>query len=238
MLPPAGSGEPAARRGAGGQQGRKPRADVRRNRAALLEAARRRSEELVALQEEIARLGDADDALERWLRALGEYFSAFSGSPEPLMAAARAQDPGNPLTFPCGTVVTATEEYVQAAQRTGSVRESVKGHDLFPRGDLRRPAQGCRCRGGGVAGPRSRAHRRRLARTERRGVSPCRAITGASRDLWTPGGVPRPHSTVPQWSHRAALGAVRLPEGQIMKGRGPKTPPAHDEIPAHGQTRQ
>ncbi|MFI6855690.1 TetR/AcrR family transcriptional regulator [Streptomyces sp. NPDC050416] len=158
---------------ASGQQGRKPRADVRRNRAALLEAAQRhflkygvgtsleavakeagvgpgtlyrhfptreallaavlqtRSEELVARQGEIARLGDADEALAQWLRALEEYFSAFSGLPEPLMAAARAQDPDNPLTLPCDTVITATEEYVRAAQRAGRVCESVKGYDLF-----------------------------------------------------------------------------------------------------------
>ncbi|MFJ8945009.1 TetR/AcrR family transcriptional regulator [Streptomyces sp. NPDC102395] len=158
---------------ASGQQGRKPRADVQRNRAALLEAAQRhflkygvgtsleavakdagvgpgtlyrhfptreallaavlqtRSEELVARQEEIARLGDADKALEQWLRALEEYFSAFSGLPEPLMAAARAHDPDNPLTLPCDTVITATEEYVRAAQRAGRVRQSVTGYDLF-----------------------------------------------------------------------------------------------------------
>ncbi|MEV7864354.1 TetR/AcrR family transcriptional regulator [Streptomyces hirsutus] len=158
---------------AGGQQGRKPRADVQRNRAALLGAAQRhflkygvgtsleavakeagvgpgtlyrhfptreallaavlqtRSEELVTRQAEIAQLGDADTALEQWLRALEEYFSAFSGLPEPLMTAARAQDPDNPLTLPCDTVITATDEYVQAAQRTGYVRESVKGYDLF-----------------------------------------------------------------------------------------------------------
>ncbi|WP_409469202.1 TetR/AcrR family transcriptional regulator [Streptomyces sp. HC307] len=158
---------------AGGQQGRKPRADVQRNRAALLGAAQHhflkygvgtsleavakeagvgpgtlyrhfptreallaavlqaRSEELVARQAEIAQLGDADTALEQWLRALEEYFSAFSGLPEPLMTAARAQDPDNPLTLPCDTVITATDEYVQAAQRTGYVRESVKGYDLF-----------------------------------------------------------------------------------------------------------
>ncbi|EKX61766.1 TetR/AcrR family transcriptional regulator [Streptomyces ipomoeae] len=158
---------------ASGQQGRKPRADVQRNRAALLEAAQRhflkygvgtsleavakeagvgpgtlyrhfptreallaavlqtRSEELVARRKEIARLDDADEALEQWLRALEEYFSAFSGLPEPLMAAARAQDPDNPLTLSCDTVITATEEYVRAAQRAGRVRESVQGYDLF-----------------------------------------------------------------------------------------------------------
>ncbi|WP_425826028.1 TetR/AcrR family transcriptional regulator [Streptomyces fractus] len=156
-----------------GQQGRKPRADVQRNRVALLEAAQRhfltygvgtsleavakeagvgpgtlyrhfptreallanvlqaRSEELVARQADIAQLGDAAQALEQWLRALEEYFSAFSGLPEPLMAAARAQDPDNPLTLPCDTVITATEEYVRAAQQAGHVRESVRGYDLF-----------------------------------------------------------------------------------------------------------
>ncbi|MCQ9132167.1 TetR/AcrR family transcriptional regulator [Streptomyces hilarionis] len=158
---------------AGGQQGRRPRADVQRNRAALMEAAQRhflkygvgtsleavakeagvgpgtlyrhfptreallaavlqtRSEELVARQAQIARLGDADKALEQWLRALEEYFSAFSGLPEPLMAAARAQDPDNPLTLPCDTVISATEQYVRAAQLAGCVRKSVKGYDLF-----------------------------------------------------------------------------------------------------------
>ncbi|MFJ7949409.1 TetR/AcrR family transcriptional regulator [Streptomyces sp. NPDC096354] len=156
-----------------GQQGRRPRADVQRNRSALLEAAQRhflqhgvrasleavakeagvgagtlyrhfptreallaavlqtRSEELVARQADIAQLGDAAEALEQWLRALEDYFSAFSGLPEPLMAAARAQDPDNPLTIPCGTVITATEEYVRAAQLAGHVRESVQGYDLF-----------------------------------------------------------------------------------------------------------
>ncbi|MFE2738252.1 TetR/AcrR family transcriptional regulator [Streptomyces sp. NPDC056721] len=155
------------------QQGRKPRADVQRNRAALLDAAQRhflqfgvgtsleavakeagvgpgtlyrhfptrevllaavlqtRSEELVARQAEIAQLGDVSAALEQWLRAMEEYFSAFSGLPEPLMAAARAQEPDNPLTLPCDTLINTTDEYVQAAQRAGHVRPSVKGYDLF-----------------------------------------------------------------------------------------------------------
>ncbi|MFE3140154.1 TetR/AcrR family transcriptional regulator [Streptomyces scopuliridis] len=155
------------------QRGRKPRVDVQRNRAALLEAAQShflqhgvgasleavakeagvgpgtlyrhfpnreallaavlqtRSEELVARQARIAELGDASAALEQWLRAMEEYFSAFSGLPEPLMAAARAQEPGNPLTLPCETLISITEEYVQAAQRAGHVRPSVLGYDLF-----------------------------------------------------------------------------------------------------------
>ncbi|GAB2958950.1 TetR/AcrR family transcriptional regulator [Streptomyces pseudoechinosporeus] len=159
--------------GAREQQGRRPRADVQRNRAALLEAAQRhflrygvgtsleavakeagvgpgtlyrhfptreallaavlqtRSEELVARRADIAQLGDASEALRQWLRAMEEYFSAFSGLPEPLMAAARAQEPDNPLTLPCDTLTAATDEYVRAAQHAGHVRPSVKGYDLF-----------------------------------------------------------------------------------------------------------
>ncbi|WP_030240506.1 MULTISPECIES: TetR/AcrR family transcriptional regulator [unclassified Streptomyces] len=159
--------------GAKEPQGRRPRADVQRNRAALLEAAQHhflrhgvgasleavakaagvgpgtlyrhfptreallaavlqtRSEELMARREDIARLGDAAEALAQWLRALEEYFSAFSGLPEPLMAAARAHEPDNPLTVPCDTLTATTDEYVRAAQLTGHVRPSVKGYDLF-----------------------------------------------------------------------------------------------------------
>ncbi|MGY0063613.1 TetR/AcrR family transcriptional regulator [Streptomyces sp. LZ34] len=156
-----------------GQQGRRPRADVQRNRAALLEAAQRhflrygvsasleavakeagvgpatlyrhfptreallaavlqtRSEELVARRADIAQLGDASEALRQWLRAMEEYFSAFSGLPEPLMAAAREQEPGNPLTLPCDTLIATTDEYVRAAQLSGQARPSVEGYDLF-----------------------------------------------------------------------------------------------------------
>ena len=158
---------------ASGQQGRRPRADVQRNRAALLEAAQRhfqkhgvgtsleavakdagvgpgtlyrhfptreallaavlqtRSEELVARQADITRLGDPAEALRQWLRAMEEYFSAFSGLPEPLLTAARAQEPDNPLTIPCDTLTATTDEYVRAAQLAGHVRPSVTGYDLF-----------------------------------------------------------------------------------------------------------
>ncbi|MCL7425346.1 TetR/AcrR family transcriptional regulator [Streptomyces sp. YS415] len=159
--------------GGDGRQGRKPRADVLRNRAALLEAAQRhflrygvgtsleavakeagvgpatlyrhfptreallaavlqtRSDELMARRAEIARVEDAAERLRRWLRAMEEYFSAFSGLPEPLMAAAKAQEPGNPLTLPCDTLIATTDEYVEAAQRAGRARSSVTGFDLF-----------------------------------------------------------------------------------------------------------
>ncbi|MEV2256972.1 helix-turn-helix domain-containing protein [Streptomyces sp. NPDC050147] len=155
------------------QQGRRPRADVQRNRAALLEAAQRhflrdgvgtsleavakeagvgpatlyrhfptreallaavlqtRSEELVARRAEISQLGDASEMLRQWLRAMEEYFSAFSGLPEPLMAAAREREPDNPLTLPCDDLIATTDEYLRAAQLAGRARPSVKGYDLF-----------------------------------------------------------------------------------------------------------
>jgi hypothetical protein len=40
-----------------------------------------------------------------------EYFSASSGLPEPLMAAAKAQEPGNPLPLPCDILIAITDEY-------------------------------------------------------------------------------------------------------------------------------
>ncbi|WP_328657048.1 TetR/AcrR family transcriptional regulator [Nocardia salmonicida] len=155
------------------QRERKPRPDVQRNRAALLETAQRhflrhgvgtsleavakeagvgpgtlyrhfptreallaavlqtRSEKLVARRADIEQIGDAGEALEQWLRAMEEYFSAFSGLPDPLMAAARAQDPDNPLTIPCDIFITATDKYVEVAQNAGHVRASVRGYDLF-----------------------------------------------------------------------------------------------------------
>ena len=155
------------------QEGRRPRADVQRNRAALLEAAQRhflqhgvgaslesvakeagvgagtlyrhfptreallaavlqtRSEELEARRADIAQLDDAAEALRQWLRAMEDYFSAFSGLPEPLMTAAREQEPDNPLTLPCDHLIATTDEYVRAAQRAGDARASVKGYDLF-----------------------------------------------------------------------------------------------------------
>ena len=112
------------------QQGRKARADVQRNRSALLDAAQKhflkygvgtsleavakeagvgpgtlyrhfptreallaavlqsRRQELETRRAEIERIDDALSALRHWMRAMEEYFSAFSGLPEPLMAAA------------------------------------------------------------------------------------------------------------------------------------------------------
>jgi AcrR family transcriptional regulator len=154
-------------------EGRKPRADVLRNRASILEVAQRhflkhgigtslesvakeagvgpgtlyrhfptreallaavlqlRSEELVVRRAEIAQLADPDEALRQWMRTLEDYFSAFSGLPEPLMVAARERSPENPLTLPCDSLIATTDAYLKAAQRKGRARSSVRGYDLF-----------------------------------------------------------------------------------------------------------
>lgn len=155
------------------QQGRKARADVQRNRLALLDSAQThflkygvgtsleavakeagvgpgtlyrhfptreallaavlqsRRQELEARRADIESVDDPLSALRHWMRTMEEYFSAFSGLPEPLMAAARAQDPDNPLTIPCHEIIATTDEYLHAAQRAGQVRPSVQGEDLF-----------------------------------------------------------------------------------------------------------
>ncbi|WP_307789415.1 TetR/AcrR family transcriptional regulator [Mycolicibacterium baixiangningiae] len=155
------------------RHGRKPRADVLRNRAALLDAAQRhflehgvgtsleavakeagvgpgtlyrhfasreallaavlhtRQQELESRRADLADVTDPMNTLRSWMRAMEEYFSAFSGLPEPLMAAARAEEPGNPLTIPCHEIIAITDEYLEAAQQAGHVRTSVQGVDLF-----------------------------------------------------------------------------------------------------------
>lgn len=102
------------------------------SREALLAAVlQTRQAELEARKAEIVGMTDALEALRAWLRAMEHYFSAFGGLPKPLLAAARAQDPDNPLTVPCHEIIAITDDYVRAAQGTGLVRSSVNGLDLF-----------------------------------------------------------------------------------------------------------
>jgi AcrR family transcriptional regulator len=89
------------------------------------------SQELVERQRQIAEMADPGEALQQWLRALEDYFSIYSGLPEPLMVAAREREPGNPLTLPCEVLISATEEYVAAARRDGHIEPWVEGYDLF-----------------------------------------------------------------------------------------------------------
>lgn len=150
---------------------RKPRADVVRNRARVLDTALRHftehgvgtsleaiakdagvgpatlyrhfptREALLAaaldvhgeaLLEQLPSLKDAanaDQALRRWMRALEDYLSTFSGLPEPVLTALASY--GSPLAVNCEKLVGITDDFVDAAQRHGTARPTVRGRDLF-----------------------------------------------------------------------------------------------------------
>ncbi len=152
---------------------RRPRVDVIRNRASILETAQQHflrhgvgtsleavardagvgpgtlyrhfptreallaavlhshSSALITRREAIRQLTAPDEALRQWLQALEDYLNAYSGLPEPLMAAARANEADNPLTYPCDQLIAMTDEFLKAAQRTGHVRPEVGSHGLF-----------------------------------------------------------------------------------------------------------
>lgn len=152
---------------------RKPRADMLRNRALILETAQRhflqqgvntsldaiakeagvgpgtlyrhfptrdgllaavlqtRADELTQRQAAAEELSDPSEALHAWLHALEDYLNSFSGLPEPLMAAARASEPENPLTLPCTELIATTGEFLHAAQKAGAARPEVGGRALF-----------------------------------------------------------------------------------------------------------
>ncbi|WP_371827241.1 hypothetical protein [Deinococcus sp. QL22] len=86
---------------------------------------------MVARRATLIQIADSDEALQHWLCALEDYLNAFSGLPEPLMAAARASAPDSPLTYPCDQLIAMTDEFLQAAQRQGHVRPEVQSRDLF-----------------------------------------------------------------------------------------------------------
>ncbi|XAS74198.1 TetR/AcrR family transcriptional regulator [Micrococcaceae bacterium Sec5.1] len=89
------------------------------------------SDELARQRKEIESLKAPAEGLDLWLRALGDYFSAFQGLSGPLMTAVQRPDSGNPLTIPRDALVLATEHFVKAARGAGCVRPDVQGSDLF-----------------------------------------------------------------------------------------------------------
>jgi len=101
-------------------------------REALLAAVlQSHSTELISRRETIRQITAPDEALRQWVQALENYLNAYSGLPEPLMAAARENEPDNPLTYPCDQLITMTDEFLKAAQLTGHVRPEVGSRDLF-----------------------------------------------------------------------------------------------------------
>ncbi|WP_329359733.1 TetR/AcrR family transcriptional regulator [Streptomyces sp. NBC_01483] len=223
---------------AGELRGRKPRADVQRNRVALLETAQRhflqhgvgtsleavareagvgpgtlyrhfptreallaavlqtRSEELVARQADIEQLGDPAEALEQWLRAMEEYFSAFSGLPDPLMAAARAQEPDNPLTIPCDILIAPPISTCEPRSSRGACARRCGGTTSSSRP---------------VPLPGSRAPVPRRSRSTGSACS-SRAAT-ASGTPRRKRQTPRPDARKTRWHHHTAI-TSRCPQGQ------------------------
>jgi AcrR family transcriptional regulator len=99
--------------------------------ALLAELLQAKREELVQRQRSIDEQGDAALALAEWLSALEDYFSLYGGLTEPLAAAARESESGNPLAGSCQDLIAATTGYLEAAQRTGHARRDLTGRDLF-----------------------------------------------------------------------------------------------------------
>ncbi len=83
-------------------------------------------EEAVAID----RAGVApDEALDRWVAALGEWMRAYDGLPEPIRAA--LSDGGSPLMATCKQLIDTTERFLDAAQRSGHARADIRGRDLY-----------------------------------------------------------------------------------------------------------
>ncbi|MEU6789345.1 TetR family transcriptional regulator [Nonomuraea angiospora] len=102
------------------------------NREALLAALlQARDEELKSRRAAIQREeSDSSAALAQWLDSLGQWVTAFDGLPEPLRAAL-AESTTSPLAITCQGFITATEEFLHAAQRDGGAQPWVRGRDLF-----------------------------------------------------------------------------------------------------------
>ena len=97
--------------------------------ALLAEVLQRRIERFEAARARIEELDDADAALEAWMAALEEFFSAFDGLPGPLRSALVEEH--NPLAVTCVGFIDGTDHFLEAAQRRGTARQDVRGRDLF-----------------------------------------------------------------------------------------------------------
>jgi AcrR family transcriptional regulator len=97
--------------------------------ALLAEVLQRRIEKFEAARGRIEELDDADAALEAWLAALEEFFSAFDGLPGPLRSA--LVEDHNPLAVTCVGFIDGTDHFLEAAQRRGTAQRDVRGRELF-----------------------------------------------------------------------------------------------------------
>lgn len=96
--------------------------------AGLLEMRRG---ELVEQQGRIDSIVDVEVALREWLQALEDYFSLYSGLPQPLLSTIKEGDAESSLGRSCNDLIAVTKRYLDDAQRNGRIREDVEALDLF-----------------------------------------------------------------------------------------------------------
>lgn len=96
--------------------------------AGLLEVRRR---ELVEQQGRIDSIIDVEVALREWLLAIEDYFSLYSGLPQPLVSTLAEGDADSALKRSCSDLIAITGRYLDNAQRDGFVRMDVQAIDLF-----------------------------------------------------------------------------------------------------------
>lgn len=96
--------------------------------AGLLEARRG---ELLEQQDRIDSISDPDVALREWTQALEDYFSLYSGLPQPVLSSVSETDSPSPLGRSCSDLIAITGRYLDNARRGGRIREEIEALDLF-----------------------------------------------------------------------------------------------------------
>lgn len=72
---------------------------------------------------------DCGAALDRWLEALRDQLTAFSGLAEPVLKAVK--EFGSPLSLTCEALIEITDSFLKPAQEAGRVRSTVTASELF-----------------------------------------------------------------------------------------------------------
>lgn len=72
---------------------------------------------------------EADQMLDRWIDALGDWMLVYDGLPEPLRAA--WSEVRSPLSPTCRQVIETTDQFLNKAKREGRARQDLTGHEIF-----------------------------------------------------------------------------------------------------------
>jgi AcrR family transcriptional regulator len=95
----------------------------------LCEVLQKRKEMLLSRRDEVLAMPCAGSALRAWMMGLVDYFSVFTGLPQPFIGAFEAQ--ASPLAVTCGELISITGELLSRAQAEGAARQSVCAPALF-----------------------------------------------------------------------------------------------------------